>query len=301
MPSCKQCQAPFEVTDKDLAFLERISPIFNGKKELIPPPTLCPECRVQRRMAWRNDRTFYKRKCDLSDEEFVSMYPPDTKFPVYKQDVWHGDGWNPLDFGQEVDLSSSFIKQWAELHDKVPHWGVAISNCQNSDYCNYCTDEKNCYLDLAAESNEDCYFNLFVKYSKNCVDCTFCYHSTLCYECIQCYNAYNCKYSMYLDDCSDCAFCFDCKGCKNCLLSINLRSKEYYILNEPHTKEEYEKKIKELNMSSYSALQKVFAIWKKMRIEKGIYRDMYNLNCQNCIGNNIKNSKNTLSSFNATN
>jgi len=228
------------------------------------------------------------------------MYPPDTKFPVYKQDVWHGDEWNPLDYAQSVDLSRSFFEQWAELRDKVPHWGVAISNTQNSDFCNYGNDLKNCYLDIGAENNEDCYYNLFVKFSQNCTDCTFCYHSTLCYECIQCYNAYSCKHSMYLDDCSDCSFCFDLKGCKNCLLSVNLRNKEYYILNEPHTKEEYEKKLAELNMSAHSSLQKVFEIWKNMRIEKGIYRDMYNLNSENCIGNNIKGSKNCRHSFNAT-
>ena len=297
---CALCSASFEITDKDLAFFEHISPKFNGKKELIPPPTLCADCRVQRRMAWRNDRTFYKRKCDLSGDEFISMYPPDTKFPVYKQDVWHGDGWNPLEFGREVDLTRSFMEQWAELRDTVPHWGVAISNCQNSDFCNYCTDEKNCYLDIAAESNEDCFYDHFVKYSVNCVDCTFCYHSTLLYECILCYNAYNCKHSMYLEDSNDCAFCFDMKGCKDCLLCVNQRGKQYCVLNEQLTKEEYQKRLQELNMSSYASLQKVFELWKKMRIEKGIYRDMYNINCENSSGNNIKSSKNCHHCFNIT-
>lgn len=298
--TCTQCSAPFEITDDDLAFTEKISPVFGGVTCAIPPPTLCPDCRVQRRMSWRNDRTFYHRKCDKTGTMFISMYAPDTKFPVYKQDVWHGDSWEGLDYGRDYDFSRSFFEQWGELRDQVPHWGVAIANCENSDYCNYCTDEKNCYLDIAAEGNEDCYFNLFVKNSKNCVDCTFAYHSTLCYECIQCYNAYACRHSMYLDNCNDCAFCFDLKGCKNCILSINLRNKEYYILNKPHTKEEYQKKLKELNLGSYAACKNIHAIWKKMRIEQGVYRDMYNLNCENSSGNDIKGSKNCTNCFNAT-
>lgn len=299
-PICSKCQAEFQVTEKDLAFYEKISPTIGGKKQLIPPPTQCPDCRVQRRMTWRNDRTFYHRKCDKTGKQFISMYAPDTKFPVYKQDEWHGDGWEGLDYGREYDFNRSFFEQWGELRDEVPHWGVAITNCENSDYCNYCTDEKNCYLDIAAEGNEDCYFDLFVKNSINCVDCTFVYDSELCYESVQCYNSYACRNSMYLDNCTDCAFCFDMKGCKNCLLSTNLRNKEYYILNEPHSKEEYEKKLKELNLDSYAALQNVFAIWKNMRVEKGVYRDMYNINCENCTGNNIKNSKNCTHCFNAT-
>ncbi|NOS67574.1 MAG: hypothetical protein HOO67_04395 [Candidatus Peribacteraceae bacterium] len=299
--SCIQCRQPFQTTQRDLEFFDLISPVIAGKKYLIPPPTLCPDCRVQRRMAWRNDRTFYHRTCDLTGAKFVSMYPPDAKFPVYKQDAWHGDGWDGLTFGRDIDFTRPFFDQWAALNDAVPHWGVAISTCENSDYCNYCNDEKNCYLDIAAESNEDCYYDHFTKYSKNCVDSSFVYHSTLCYECIQCYNCYGVRWSQYMDDCSDCAFCFDCKGSRNCLLSINLRNKEYYILNEPHTKEEYEKKLQELKLKSFSALQQVFALWKKMRIQKGLYRDMYNLNCENCIGNDLKNSKNCEGSFNAVN
>lgn len=298
--TCTQCSAPFDVTESDMQYFSHISPTIGGQKILIPPPTLCGNCRVQRRMAWRNDRTFYHRKCDKTGQMFISMYAPDTPFPVYKQDEWHGDGWEGLDYGREFDFTRPFFEQWGELRDEVPHWGVAISNCENSDYCNYCTDEKNCYLDIAAEGNEECFFDLFVKNSTNCVDCTFVYTSELCYECIQCYNSYACKNSMYLENCTDCVFCFDLKGCKNCILSTNLRNKEYCILNEQHTKEEYQKKLAELNLGSAAALKNVEAIWKNMRIQKGIYRDMYNINCENSTGNNLKNSKNCGYCFNAT-
>ncbi len=297
---CTQCSASFEITNDDLKFYEKVSPEFGGKKYLIPPPTQCPDCRNQRRMAWRNDRTFYHRKCDKTGQMFISMYSPDTAFPVYKQDEWHKDSWEGLDYGRTYDFSRSFFEQWGALRDTVPHWGVAISNCENSDYCNYCTDEKNCYLDIAAEGNEDCYFDLFVKNSVRCVDCTFVYDSELCYECIQCYNVYACRNSMYLDSCTDCTFCFDLKGCKNCLLSTNLRNKEFYILNKQHTKEEYVAKLKELNLSSYSSIKNVEGIWKTMRIENGVYRDMVLINVEQCSGNDIKNSKNCAYCFNAT-
>jgi len=299
--SCTQRDSQFEITESDLAFYEKASPTFNEKKELIPPPSLCPKCRAQRRMSFRNDRVFYHRKCDLTGKQIISIYPENTPFTVYHQSEWYSDKWDPMRYEQDYDPNRSFFEQYNELMLKVPRLGVDIVNCENSDYCNYCGDDKNCYLDIAGEANEDCYFDLFTKYSKNCSDCTFAYESTLCYECIQCYNCYECQHSQYLDNCSNCAFSYDLKGCKNCLLSVNLRNKEYYILNEPHTKEEYEEKLKELNISSWSALQKVFEIWKKMRIEKGIYRDMYNLNCENCTGNNLKNSKNSQYCYNATN
>jgi hypothetical protein len=299
--NCKQCRSLFEVTDSDRAIIESASPVLNGQKVLIPAPTFCPPCRNQRRMAWRNDRTFYHRKCDLTGKQFISMYPADTKFPVYKQDAWHGDGWNPMDYGRDYDFNRPFFEQWAELRDAVPHWGVAIANCENSDYCNYCTDEKNCYLDIAAEGNEDCYYNLFCKNSKNVVDSTFVYSSELVYESLNCYDSYNLKWCIYADNCNDCSFCFDMKGCSDCLFSFGLRNKQYCILNVQYSKEEYEQKLSELNMGSYEVVEDCKQKWLKMMKENAIHRDMWNLNCENSTGHNLKNCKNVAFSFNATN
>jgi hypothetical protein len=260
----------------------------------VPAPTLSPDERVIRRMMWRNDRTFYLRKCDLSGKQMVSIYPADAPFPVYHPDEWYGDGWDAMDYGQDFDFERPFFEQWQELMMKVPRLGIDIVNCENSYYCNYCGDDKNCYLDIAGEGNEDCYFNLFTKHSKDCVDCTFVYNSELCYEALNCYDCYKVFYSMYLDNCSDCMFCFDLKGCKNCLFSSNLRQKEYYVFNEQKTKEEYEEILKDLDWDEAKKG------WKKV-MQNAIHRDMYNIGSENCVGNDIKNSKNCKVCFNATN
>ncbi len=299
--TCTVSGQPFEITDIEIKRLEGISPIFDEKKSMLPAPTLSPQERVRRRMTWRNDRSFYHRKCSLTGKPIIALYPDGTPFPVYHTDDWWSDKWDPLSFGQEFDFSRPFFDQWNELMMKVPRRNMDLVNCENSQYCNYCGDDKNCYLDIAGESNEDCYYNLFTKYSTNCVDCTFAYHSTLCHECIHVHNSYACRNSMYLEDCSDCFFSYDLKGCKNCCLCINLRNKEFCILNEQHTREEYFKKIDELKLNTFSGLKAVEEVWKKMRIDKGVYRDMYLSNCENCTGNNIKNSKNCFWAFNATN
>lgn len=296
---CSLCRAPYEVSDADLAFYEAVSPRIGDKALKIPAPTLCPQCRNQRRMAWRNDRTFHRRKSSKSGQEMLSLYPEGTPFPVFHSDEWWSDSWDPLDYGQDYDFSRPFFEQWQELMNKVPRRNMDLINCENSQYCNYCGDDKSCYLDIAGEGNEDSYYNLFTKYSKDCADCTFVYNSQLCYESIQCYDCYDVRFSQYLDNCANCQFCFDCKGCKNCLFCINQRDKEYCILNEQHTKEEYEAKLEELPTGSSKALKQAQELWEKMRIDRGLYRDMYVINCQDCFGNNIKNSKNCFFAFNA--
>ena len=74
MKECKQCKTSFEVTDEDRSFYDKVSPIIAGKKQSVPEPTLCPHCRQQRRLAWRNERVLYHRKCDMSGKQIVYPY-----------------------------------------------------------------------------------------------------------------------------------------------------------------------------------------------------------------------------------
>jgi len=62
---CKNCQIGFSITDRDLEFYDKVSPIFWWKKYSIPTPKLCPDCRQQRRLTFRNERSLYKRKLTM--------------------------------------------------------------------------------------------------------------------------------------------------------------------------------------------------------------------------------------------
>ncbi|HRI36436.1 MAG TPA: zinc-ribbon domain containing protein [bacterium] len=86
--SCKVCSANFVITDKDLEFYDKVSPVFNGKKESIPTPMLCPDCRQRRRLAFRNERKLYRRKCDLTGKELISIYKPHASVVVYEASEW---------------------------------------------------------------------------------------------------------------------------------------------------------------------------------------------------------------------
>jgi ADP-heptose:LPS heptosyltransferase len=39
----------------------------------VPPPTFCPECRLIRRFARRNERSFYHRVCEKCDKKIISV------------------------------------------------------------------------------------------------------------------------------------------------------------------------------------------------------------------------------------
>ena len=49
----------------------------------VPAPTWCPECRLERRLAWRNEKGLHYRKCDLCEKKTISIYDEDLKNIVY--------------------------------------------------------------------------------------------------------------------------------------------------------------------------------------------------------------------------
>ena len=79
------CWISFNITDVDIDFLERLTPIIGWKKFELPLPNLCPECRKFQRLAWRNEKNIYKRKCDFSGKDIIAIYPPDSIYKVYDE------------------------------------------------------------------------------------------------------------------------------------------------------------------------------------------------------------------------
>lgn len=297
---CKQCSSKFEITSDDERLYEKVAPVFDGKKYAITMPEFCPDCREMNRLAFRNESTLYKRKCDLTGESIISTYSENSSFKVYSQEAFWGDGWNALDYGRAFDFTRPFFEQFGELMKVVPRLSIVNKQSENSDYCNFSFANKNCYLLFGSHYEEDCLYGGYSTKDKNCVDYFWLYSCELCYESAFCSNCYKCIFTERSEQCSECSFCYDLKGCKNCLFSSGLRNKQYFIFNEQKTKEQYFEYLKSLEMSSYEQLEKLKEGWNKYRKENVIFRDVYQVNCQNCEGSNHQNSKNLKNCFSCT-
>lgn len=233
MNTCTNCQKNFTITDNDKDFYKSIN---------VPHPTHCPDCRQQRRLAWRNERSLHIRDCDATGERILSVFSPNQPFPVYENEYWFSDKWNPLDYGQDFDFDKPFFKQFHELHQKVPQMTFCATANQNCDYVNQCGWSKDCYLIFEADGNEKCLYGNNIYDSISCIDTLHVTRCELCYECTDCQNCYNLKFSQNCKTCTDSLFLKNCIGCSNCIGCVNLRNKQYHIFNQPHTKEEYEAK-----------------------------------------------------------
>jgi hypothetical protein len=267
--NCRQCSTPFPITDKDMEFYSKVSPVFpkpsplppskeggsriplsegdtGGVREewdkiryLIPPPTLCPDCRQQRRLAFRNERKLYKRKCDATGNEMLSMFPPTSPFIIYHPEKWYEYDCILRD-SPKYDFQSNFFSQFWSLLQKTPLLWLSVAYNENCDYTNQCGNSKNCYYSFDVGMSKDSLYCNFIDDSSNLVDCSSSHESHSCYSCV---DILWCMESYYLLRCSDCSFStrlIDCTGCQYCSECINLTNAKYCYRNRQYSKEEWE-------------------------------------------------------------
>lgn len=266
------------------------------KKIDVPPPTFCPECRRQRRFAWRNERTLHKRECDLCHKGLIALYPAGTTFPVYCSTCWFSDKWDPLSYGTAFDVSKSFFQQFKELSARAPRLALWVQQCTNSDYTNQSYANKNVYLSFALRDSEDTAYCARMTQGKQCLDCTYTYHSELLYECLYADKCYRGRCLEETESCVESGFLSNSRNCQQCFGGINLRSASHVFFGEQLTKEEYANRIKDLNLGSRKTQEELSRRFAELK-SKGIFRYANLINTVNTQGDHLSNAKNCYYAF----
>ncbi len=245
--NCQNCKTDFIIESEDFNFYEKIK---------VPPPTFCPLCRAQRRMAFRNERKLFKVKDATTGKEIFSTYPAESGRKIITREEWMGDGWDAMDYGVDYDFSRPFFEQQQELEKKIFMYNYNVIRMVNSPYAFNATALKNCYLLCNSSYSEDSMYGNAIDYSKDCVDNSHVNESERCYECFWIRKCYQCYYTIMSADSRNLWFSRDCLGCNDCFGCVNLRKKSYCIYNKQYTKEKYFEKLKEMNLDTTTGIEK---------------------------------------------
>lgn len=284
---CQNCKTDFTIDSDDQSFYQKVQ---------VPEPTFCPTCRFQRRATFRNQRKLFKINNAFTGEPIFSLYPPEANRKVVTQEQWAGDSWDPKEFGREIDWSKPFLSQILELEKQVPIYNLNVKLMVNSPYSGNATGLKNCYLCFNSNDAENCLYGNSVNYCTDCVDNS---NMTTCERCYQCFwlmNCYQCYFTIMSVDSRNLWFCRDCMGCSDCFGCTNLRKTSHCIFNVKYTKEEYEQKIKEMQLHTASgvllARGQARAFWKTQ--PNKYHQGLQNVNST---GSYVSHCKNVRDSF----
>ena len=294
--SCRQCTHEFEIASDDLEFYDKVSPVYKGKKHSIPAPSLCPECRQQRRLAFRNERKLFTDQCDLCKKSVISLYSPDKPNKVYCQSCWWGDEWDPAEFKRDFDFNKPFFEQFKELQKIVPRLSIFNLQSVNSEYTNHASGNKNCYMGVALGECEDCMYSHWLLHSKDSLDMLYCEQCEQCYECLYCNNCNRTSFSEHCRSTHDSLLCYECRSCESCIGCVQLQHKKYHLFNEPVSKEEFEKYKQEM-LTSHEKFAEACKKFNALKLKSPRSASLQ-INCQDSSGNDLYNCKNTHYSFN---
>lgn len=156
------------------------------------------------------------------------------------------------------------VKQLQQKSSNLTFHQFRTENCVGD----HLTECKNCYQCYDGFKLEDCLYNIEANANNNCCDITVCFEAAWCYNCVQAPLNHNCNFLMHADYCSDSEFCAYSKNLKNCFGCVYLVNKEYYILNQPYSPEEYAKKIAQIKKELQAKKQYNLSIYFVSDYEK---------------------------------
>lgn len=244
--TCQNCKGQFTIQPEDFDFYRSVN---------VPPPTFCPECRIVRRFNFRNERYLFRRKDARDGREIFSGFSPAAAVSTYENSYWFGDSWDPLATGMNFDFHKNFFDQFRDLLSRAPVPSRSGVNLVDSEYCNEVSDLKNCYLCFNTDHAENSAYLRKTNTIKESLDLHDCSEDELCYESVNVRKSYQAVFSVDCESCVNVWFCKNCTGCTDCVGCADLVNKSYHIFNQPFSKEEYEKKLKEFRFDSYRAIE----------------------------------------------
>ena len=259
---CQNCKNTFTIEPEDFAFYEKMQ---------VPPPTWCPECRLKRRLSWRNERNLFRAKDAATGKDIFTGITPHAPIKIYDIEYWRSDSWDPLDYGREYDFSRPFFEQWKESAYAIPWPSRSVIDLVNSDYCDQAGHLKNCYLCFNLDYVEDAAYVVKSDDCKNVIDLFEAHRVQLSYDSAMIDECFRAFYSIDCDSCTDVWFSKNLIGCNNCIGCMNLRNKSYHIFNAPYSKEEYTKKREAMNLHTRQGVETVRReselFWKKFPVK----------------------------------
>jgi len=272
---------PFDILPEELALRKKLG--VEGS------PQFHPVFRFMQLGAFWQHWNLFKRKCDKTGQQIISVFSEDCPYPVWHKDEWIKNADPPgADFieGQPV-----FPQLW-DFFRRSPiahNMGAGNENCEYTDDVWY---SKNCYLFHSALECEDCRYCYRTIKGKDSMYAAFGFQCERTFDLVYSHSCFNVLFVLSCWDCRDSAFLYDCRGCSHCFLCSNMRNAQYCFGNEQLSKEAYEAKVREWDLSSQKMYGRAKQAFQSMLRERAWHRASFIERSDRSTGNYIDHSKN---------
>jgi len=187
-----------------------------------------------------------------------------------------------VDRGRDVNISAPFFEQWRELQLDVPMLASRNNVEPENSIAQFSMGDKNSYF-VGASTSKNCLYMNDSQEAESSMDSMAAISITDCYHVSHSSRLHRCKLVCESYDCVDSSFLFDCRNCEFCFGASNKRNKKYLFWNEQLSKEEWEKRVSEVDLGSYIMLEKTREKFYAM-IREAVWPENFNIQTTDSTG-----------------
>jgi len=259
------------------------------KKFNVPPSPFSPRVRLWHLASFFSVYQWWWAKHFDTGEPVLSYVHPATGIRVLPDKEWFTRDFSTTNLSFEIDRP--FFDLLRELQLKVPINATRNVKEPENSVAMVSMGDKDSYF-VAASSSRGC---LYLNDSQNIefsVDCNGAIDVSEGYSLSHCVRMHRCKFSLESSDCLDSSFLFDCRNCEFCFGATNQRNKKYLFFNEQLSKENWEQRVKEVDLGDRLILTTTWQRFIALINEQAVWPENFNQKTEGSIGEYLINSIN---------
>ena len=194
--------------------------------------------------SFKSGKRFYLHS-PAGERPFYSVYPEHGTIHV-STDAHDGVGVGVP--SGPLTVPRDLLKAVAALSSSVGRQPNSNISCSELRISHGNTNCSHGYLLFGSNNSNNCYYSSELSHCESCVDCDRLGACKSCYDSQLSQSCERCAFADFSVECRDCTFVFGCRECKDCLGCVGLTGKQYCILNEQLSKDEYFRRVSTLNI-----------------------------------------------------
>ena len=260
----------------DQDYLERC------RQRKVPPSKFSPLTRMRLIAIWCSGVDLWWKPHFETNKPILACSPPDSIVPMVTDLEYASQDYGNL-ASVDYQVDQPFFQQQAELIKQVPlgaYFAYDSEGCIGNGFSK-CI---NTFIVCGTYEARDSWYVFRCRNVERCTDVTFLENCENCFSCSMSVRLNGCTQVFDSVDCINSSFLFDCRNCENCFGCTNLRRKSYMFMNKQLSKEEYQAKMSEIDLSCRSTFKKHQKQFHQLMHEQAFWPENFNINAPDCQG-----------------
>ncbi|MFH1405436.1 MAG: hypothetical protein ABIH21_05095 [Patescibacteria group bacterium] len=269
---CELTGEKWQMTDEEIEVFRQLG---------VPPPNISPKTMVKWLAGFGTGVAIWKNKDVRTGKDIYSYIHPDHFIKVMDDKEWMNEEFLMND---ELNIQAPFFPQLESHLRQIPLGALLDEGSSPNSFGVELIKSENCYMTFFAYKCRKMLNTINGVMSEDCYDVTNTYDSKESALSNLSYRLFRCRYVNACHDCMSSSFLFDCRNCEYCFGATNKRNKSYLFFNQQCSKEEWEKKVGEIDLGCRDVFEEYEKKFIQLMEQEAVWPENFSVHAPGSIG-----------------